>query len=131
MTQRKKQKINTCVTSILIGLIALTTTTSQKIKAEEHGIASYYHEGQYIACGVKNGKSKKYNPHEISAAHKTLPCGTKVKVTRKDNGKSITLKITDRGPYIPGRIIDLSLGAAKELGMTTVGIVPVKVARLF
>lgn len=127
-----KKKTKSCITTAFL-LIALTTTiTNKPIKADEqHGIASYYHEGQYIACGVKNGKAKRYNPHEISAAHKTLPCGTKVKVTRKDNGKSITLRITDRGPYIPGRIIDLSLGAAKELGMTQIGIVPVKVARLF
>lgn len=123
------KKINSLIS--LIVLMVPITLSNQTIKAEEHGIASYYHEGQYLACGVKNGKSKKFNPDGISAAHKSLPCGTKVKVTRKDTGKSIVLTITDRGPYIPGRIIDLSRGAAKEMNMLHEGIVPVKVARIF
>lgn len=125
-----KTKFRSLCSVVLIMILPVAIPNS-KIKAEEHGIASFYHEGQYIACGVKNGKSKKYNPDGISAAHKTLPCGTKVKVTRKDTGKSIILTITDRGPYIPGRIIDLSRGAAREMDMLTRGIVPVKVARLF
>lgn len=115
---------------LFLSLVYLISTPYKDIKAAEHGIASYYHEGQYIACGVKHGKSQIYNPDGISAAHKTLPCGTKVKVTRKDTGKSIVLTITDRGPYIPGRIIDLSRGAAKKMDMLDVGIVPVSVAKL-
>mgnify|MGYP003705464233 CR=1 FL=1 len=130
MLKEKTNKINSCLTAIFLVIMMITVTPSKEIKAEEHGIASFYHEGQYIACGVKNGKSKKFNPDGISAAHKTLPCGTKVKVTRKDTGKSIVLTITDRGPYIPGRIIDLSRGAAKEMDMLVRGIVPVKVSKL-
>lgn len=124
-------KFKTLCTLVFVLILPISVTNGKLKAAEQHGIASFYHEGQYIACGVKNGKSKRYNPDGISAAHKTLPCGTKVKVTRKDTGKSIVLTITDRGPYIPGRIIDLSRGAAREMDMLTRGIVPVKVARLF
>ena len=61
----------------------------------------------------------------MTAAHKTLPCGTRVKVTNKRNGKSVIVKINDRGPYIKGRIIDLSRAAAQKINMTKAGVVPV------
>ena len=63
----------------------------------------------------------------MTAAHKTLPMGTKVRVTNIENGKSVILKITDRGPYIKGRVIDVTKGAAKKLGFLNTGVVHCKV----
>jgi len=73
------------------------------------GIASFYSSGQQTANG------EHFNPLGMTAAHRTLPFGTRVRVTA--NGRSVIVRINDRGPYIAGRIIDLSLGAAKALGV--------------
>ncbi len=67
-----------------------------------------------------------FNKRAMTAAHKTLPFGTRVKVTRVDTGNSVVVRINDRGPYKPGRIIDLSEKAAETLGMTSAGVSPVR-----
>ena len=84
------------------------------------GQASYYWEDQMTATG------EHFNKRAMTAAHKTLPFGTRVKVTRVDTGDSVVVRINDHGPYIAGRIIDLSEKAAENLGMTDVGISPVR-----
>jgi rare lipoprotein A len=66
----------------------------------------------------------------MTAAHRTLPFGTKVRVTNKNNGKSVIVTINDRGPFIRGRIIDLSTAAAGVIGMRGAGVAPVTVERL-
>jgi rare lipoprotein A len=81
------------------------------------GTASWYHEGSRTANG------ERYRPDGITAAHKKLPFGTRVKVTHKGTGRSVTVRINDRGPFIRGRIIDLSRGAKRVLGMG--GLAPV------
>lgn len=83
----------------------------------ECGVASYYTMGHTTA----NGEA--YNHRGISAAHKSLPFGTRVRVTHKGTGRSITVRINDRGPFVRGRIIDLSSGARGALGMG--GLAPV------
>jgi len=88
----------------------------------QHGIASYYWTPQRIACS----RTRRYNPNLMVAAHKTLKCGTMIRVTNKRNGLSVVVKIDDRGPYIRGRIVDLSVAAAKKIRMRRSGIVPVK-----
>ncbi len=88
------------------------------------GKASYYWQPQALASGGR------FNPNAMTAAHKTLPFGTKVRVTNMNNGKSVTVVINDRGPYIAGRIIDLSKAAAHSISMQGSGVVPVKVAVL-
>lgn len=75
------------------------------------GTASWYHEGSRTANG------ERYRPDGISAAHKTLPFGTRVLVRNQRTGRSVTVRINDRGPFIRGRIIDLSRGAKQILGM--------------
>jgi rare lipoprotein A (peptidoglycan hydrolase) len=90
----------------------------------ETGIASYYWQPQPVASGGR------FNPEAMTAAHKYLPFGTRVRVTRADNGRSVEVVINDRGPFIAGRIIDLSRRAARDIGMTDVGITRVKVAIL-
>lgn len=68
-----------------------------------------------------------YKPQKLTAAHKELPFGTKVKVTNLQTNKSVKVKITDRGPFVKGRIIDLSEAAANRIGSKKAGVVPVKV----
>ena len=88
------------------------------------GMASYYWQPQKLASGGW------FNPSAMTAAHKTLPFGTKVRVTNKHNGRSVVVTINDRGPYIAGRVIDLSKGAAGVIGMQGAGVVPVSLSVL-
>jgi rare lipoprotein A len=88
------------------------------------GIASFYWQPQRVAAGGW------FNPNAMTAAHKSLPFGTKVRVTHLGNGKSVDVKINDRGPYIAGRIIDLSKAAAGVIGMQGQGVAKVKVTVL-
>jgi rare lipoprotein A len=90
----------------------------------EQGVASYYWQPQALASGGR------FDPNAMTAAHKTLPFGTKVRVTDKSTGKSVVVTINDRGPYIAGRIIDLSKAAAGSLGIQGRGVAPVSVTRL-
>src|SRR4030095_14146876 len=91
---------------------------------EQVGEASLYGAGFH---GNKTATGEKFNQNDKTAAHPTLPLGTKATVTNLDNGNSVDVKINDRGPYVKGRDIDLSKGAAKELGMTKGGVAPVKI----
>lgn len=81
------------------------------------GKASWYHEGSRTATG------ERYRPDGITAAHKTLPFGTVVQVQHQRTGRTVTVRINDRGPFVRGRIIDLSRGAKRVLGMD--GVAPV------
>ena len=85
------------------------------------GKASYYWQPQRVASGGW------FNPNAMTAAHKSLPFGTRVRVTNLRNGRSVVVRINDRGPYIKGRIIDLSRAAAGKIGMRKAGVVPVSV----
>lgn len=88
------------------------------------GIASFYWQPQRVAAGGW------FNPNALTAAHRTLPFGTRVRVTRLDTGSSVDVLINDRGPFIAGRIIDLSRRAAQVIGMTGRGLARVQVAVL-
>jgi rare lipoprotein A len=77
----------------------------------EAGIASVYRDPQPVACGGR------LNTKALTAAHKSLPCGTRVRVTHQKNGRTVDVRINDRGPYIRGRIIDLTPAAAAAIGM--------------
>jgi rare lipoprotein A len=90
----------------------------------EKGIASWYGEPYH---GRRTASGEVYDMHQISAAHRTLPFGTVVRVTRRDTGQAVEVRINDRGPFIAGRIIDLSYGAARRIGLDVDGIAPVKV----
>ena len=84
------------------------------------GIASFYKYESRTASG------EQFNPRELTAAHRTLPFGTRLRVTNVATGQSVTVRVNDRGPFIPGRVVDVSLSAAKELGMIDRGITKVK-----
>lgn len=89
------------------------------------GTASWYGPGFH---GRKTASGERFNQYAMTAAHKTLPLGSRVKVTNLKTNKSIVVKINDRGPYVGGRIIDLSKGAAQALGINGTG--KVSIARL-
>jgi rare lipoprotein A len=80
------------------------------------GMASYYSEGQQTASGAR------FNPDGLTAAHRSLPFGTRVRVTNQSNGQSVIVTINDRGPFVGGRVIDLSRGAARAINMTGAGV---------
>lgn len=88
------------------------------------GLASYYWQPQRVASGGW------FNPNAMTAAHKTLPFGTRVRVTNQRNGQSVEVVINDRGPYVAGRVIDLSSAAAGAINMKGSGVVPVSIAVL-
>ena len=91
---------------------------------KQKGVASYYADrfhGRKTASGVR------YDKTALTAAHKSLPLGTKVRVTNLKNGETVEVEINDRGPHVKGRVVDLSKAAARELGMMNAGLVKVQV----
>lgn len=91
----------------------------------QSGIASWY-GGKFHGRKTANGET--YNMNALTAAHKSLPFGTKVRVTNTRNGDSVVVRINDRGPFVAGRVIDLSRAAAGQIGVS--GVAPVKLAIL-
>jgi rare lipoprotein A len=89
-------------------------------KTGSQGIASFYTEGTQTASG------ERFNTMEMTAAHPTLPFGTKLRVTDVSSGKSVTVRVNDRGPYVQGRVVDVSYSAANALGMVGKGVANVK-----
>jgi peptidoglycan lytic transglycosylase len=84
------------------------------------GVASFYTEGRLTASG------EKFDTRDLTAAHPTLPFGTRLRVTNVATGRSVTVRVNDRGPYVPGRVVDVSHSAADALGMVGSGIAKVK-----
>ena len=113
--------------SVLVSLLLLSAADAQAQVALGHtqaGFASYYHDRFH---GRKTASGDAYNKGSLSAAHRTLPLGTKVKVTDSRTGRSVIVKINDRGPFVKGRVIDLSRAAAQEIGLTSRGLAKVKI----
>lgn len=113
-----KKRLNLSLLLALCFTVALSAQSN-----EEWGIASYYHDsfhGKETAYGVK------YDKKAMTAAHRELPYGTMVRVTRLDNEKSVVVKVTDKGPYKRGRVVDLSRAAAERIGLVQDGFTEVK-----
>jgi rare lipoprotein A len=91
------------------------------------GMASYY--GSELA-GQRTASGERFNPRELTAAHRTLPFGSKVRVTNPANGRSVVVRINDRGPFTRGRLIDLSRSAAERIGLVARGHGEVQLALL-
>lgn len=105
---------------------AKTTSTKEKTSnsgSSQSGIASYYGKGLH---GSKTANGERHNRNEMVAAHRSLPFGTKVKVTNLSNGKEVVVRINDRGPFVKGRVIDLSYGAFSKIENPGKGITKVK-----
>lgn len=98
-------------------------TKTHKSKIKNIGTASWY--GKEFS-GRKTASGNRFNPNALTAAHRSLPLGTKIIVTNTENGKSTILKITDRGPYVGNRILDVSKEGARRLGMIKSGTARIK-----
>jgi len=105
--------------STALGVVSLAALSACATKhppagrpAQDTGIASYYGEPHH---GERTASGERYDMHALTAAHPTLPFGSRVRVTNLDNGRSVVVRINDRGPYVKGRLIDLSYAAAREL----------------
>ncbi|MGC6426538.1 MAG: septal ring lytic transglycosylase RlpA family protein [Akkermansiaceae bacterium] len=99
--------------------------SKKRALATYYGIASWY--SVETNFGTKTASGRPFRNNGYTAAHKTLPMGSKVRVTNLSNGRSEVLTITDRGPYIKGRMIDVSIGSGKRLGFYSKGLTRVKV----
>lgn len=112
--------------NLLLAFIALCSVSllSCSRNVIETGNASYYadkFEGKKTASGAT------FHQRKLTAAHKTLPFGTKIKVTNVTTGKTVKVKVNDRGPFVAGRIIDLSKRAAEKIGLVQKGILQVEI----
>ena len=111
---------------LALGLISLTGCSSKPLTSgkAEYGKASYY---AMMHQGNKTANGERFNQSAFTAAHRTLPFGTRVRVTNLRNDKSVVVRINDRGPFVRGRIIDLSQAAFKKIGSLKQGLLEVKV----
>jgi len=107
--------------AVVAALFSATAANFATVEARAD-VASYYW------TGTKTANGERFNPLGMTAAHRTLPFGTMLRVTYQ--GRSVVVRITDRGPFIKGRTIDLSLGAARAIGLTARGVAPVTIERL-
>ena len=105
---------------VALALGAMVSFAGQAEAKSQTGLASYYKSGKRTANG------ERFNPHGLTAAHRSLPVGTRVAVTNLKTGKTVVVRINDRGPFIRNRVIDLSLGAARVVGLTKSGVAKVK-----
>lgn len=106
-----------------LGILSTLAVTSVTATANS-GWASFY------TCCKTTANGERFNKLGLTAAHRSLKFGTRVKVTNIKTGKSVIVRINDRGPFIKGRIIDLSLGAARVIGLNKSGVARVKIAVL-
>jgi len=111
---------------ILFTTLLLTAFTSP-VSAQTHGKASYYGNSVH---GRRTSDGSRYHKDSLTCAHKTYPFGTLLKVTNKTNGKEVVVRVTDRGPFVKGRVVDLSMAAAKQIGMVSMGVAPVVVEKV-
>jgi len=118
--------VTPALTPILVSAAARSSAPKQAHPAvhEEVGIASWY-GSRFQGRRMSNGK--RFDMRKMLAAHRTLPLGSKVKVTNLANGRAVEVTIEDRGPYPKGRLIDLSKRAAQTLGMTKQGLARVRI----
>jgi rare lipoprotein A len=107
-------KTNTAAAGVVLAS-ALTLAASISPAAAQCGRASWY------ALHSRTASGERMNPGAFTAAHRSLPFGTKLKVTNQNNGRSVVVRINDRGPFVRGRMLDVSLAAAKQLGFIASG----------
>jgi len=115
--------IGIVVAVLSLGIAYKALEPSPFVGLIEYGLASYYGKEFH---GKRTASGEIFNMYRMTAAHRYLPFGSVVMVTRVDTGRSVIVRINDRGPYVEGRIIDLSFGAARRLGMIEEGVVRVR-----
>ena len=124
---KRRYLLITAILTLTIASCAPYHARRRPIHYEVTGKASWYGPG---FAGRKTANGERFNPSAMTAAHKTLPMNTTVRVTNVKNGKTVVVRINDRGPFIRGRIIDLSKGAAKKIDMLGHGTATVKLEAL-
>lgn len=124
MTIRRNQALIVATVAIMVSSGGFVLTAQAHHTGNECGRASWY------ALTSQTASGEMMDPSKMTAAHKTLPFGTQVEVTDRRTGRSVTVRINDRGPFIRGRIIDISKEAARRLGMVRSGVVSVCIRRL-
>lgn len=110
--------------ALCVGSVTACGAEEPKAGKTQSGDASFYHPD---LAGKKTASGERIDPEAMTAASKTLPLGAKAKVTNTESGKSVQVTVTDRGPFVKGRILDVSPKAAKRLDMKKDGVAPVKV----
>jgi rare lipoprotein A len=118
---------------LLLALGVLAACSSGARATEAGGGASFEGEASYVSdrfAGNATASGEPYDPQALTAAHRTLPFGTRVRVRRLDTGAEVVVRVNDRGPFVDGRVIDLSRAAAERLAMLRVGVVAVRVTVL-
>jgi rare lipoprotein A len=127
-----QRKVNLTLATVILSAaaflpISMAHAQSQEAsgKVVQSGRASWYGPGFH---GRKTASGETFNTNELTAAHRTLPFGTKVRVVNQRTGQSVVVRINDRGPYAHGRVIDLSRASAQAIGLS--GVAPVTVAEL-
>ena len=110
---------------VVAALVAVLASTTGAFAGDQCGGASWY-----SLPGNRTASGDRMNPNAMTAAHKSLPFGTKVRVVDQRTGKSINVTINDRGPFVRGRIIDLSKAAATKLGFRNAGHTKVCIERV-
>jgi rare lipoprotein A len=111
------------ISLIVAGMLGCSKEPSHTLQ----GVASWYgypHHGRITASG------RRFDMYDLTAAHRTLPLGTRLRVTNLIDGRSVIVTITDRGPFVKNRLIDLSYAAAREIGMIVRGTAPVRLELL-
>jgi rare lipoprotein A len=107
------------ITAVVLGCtLGAIPAAAEETKPIQAGAASWYGPGFH---GKKTANGERFNTNDLTAAHKTLPFGTQLRVTNERTGKSVVVRINDRGPYAHGRVIDLSKAAADAVGISGVG----------
>lgn len=106
-------------------LVAATIAAGLMVGASTSPAAAQCGRASWYALTSKTASGERMNPSALTAAHRTLPFGTRLRVTNRNNGRSVVVRINDRGPFIKGRVIDLSKGAAGRLGFISSGHVAV------
>jgi rare lipoprotein A len=107
--------------------VAAVRTAPAEPRAAQTGTASWYGQAHH---GKKTASGEMFDMHALTAAHRTLPLGTRVLVTNLGNGRAVEVRINDRGPAVPGRILDVSYAAARALGAVGDGVFRVRIAVL-
>jgi rare lipoprotein A len=116
-------KLAFALSALILSFFSCASVKPPPSEIFQTGVASWYGPNFH---GKTTSNKEIYDMHDLTAAHKSLPFGTYVVVTNMDNGKSVTVRINDRGPFVKGRIIDLSYAAAKAVDMIGTGTAPVR-----
>ena len=117
--------MKTRASALAVAVVVLSAMVGSVSQAE--AAASQCGKASWYKMGTRTASGERMNASALAAAHRSLPFGTKVRVENLSNGRSVVVRINDRGPFAGGRVIDLTQGAAERIGMIRSGVAPVKV----